>query len=92
MPLVYQEAENHQRAIASDTKLRELEISGFVKCVARKTCLDNVPRDERIKVLRESLAKQFKDWQDVEGYGDLKEKEALADLRNVAGLLFVAFK
>ena len=88
MPLVYQEAERHRRVITSDLKLRELEISGFTKCVARKTCLDDVPKDQRIQTLRESLTKQFDDWKKAEETQD--EEEALADLRNVAGLLFLA--
>lgn len=88
MPLVYQEAEKRRTIIASDKQLRELEISGFTKCVARKTCLGDVPREQRIRILRESLAKQFDDWKQSERTRD--EQEALADLRNVAGLLFLS--
>jgi len=88
MPLVYQEAEKHQRVIASDIKLRELEISGFAKCVAHKTCLDDILKQEKLPILRKSLAKQFDDWKEAENTQD--EQEALADLRNVAGLLFLA--
>lgn len=88
MPLVYQQAERHRRIIASDIALRELEISGFTKCVARKTCLDDIPKDQRIRTLRESLTKQFDDW--VQSKESEDEREALADLRNVAGLLFLA--
>jgi len=88
MPLVYQEAVKHRAIITSDEHLRELEISGFTKCVARKTCLADIPKDQRIRILRESLVKQFDDWQINEKTQD--EQEALADLRNVAGLLFLA--
>ena len=88
MPLVYQEAVKHRTIIASDEQLRELEISGFTKCVARKTCLDDVPREQKIRILRESLVKQFDDWKQSERTRD--EQEALADLRNVAGLLFLS--
>ncbi len=88
MPLIYGEAEKRRRMIASDIKLRELEISGFTKCVARKTCLDAVPKDQAIRTLRESLTKQFDDWKQFEKTED--EQEALADIRNVAGLLFLA--
>ncbi len=90
MPLVYREAERHQIRIATNEKLRELEVSGFVKCVARKTCLDTVPEDERIKILRISLGKQCEDWKEAQGTRN--ELEALADLRNVAGLLFLALE
>jgi len=86
VPLIYREAERHQRRIASDLALRELEISGFVKCVARKACLDDVSKEQRVRTLRESLTKQFADWKQS---GE-DEREALADLRNVAGLLFLA--
>ena len=75
--------------IARDMSLAELETSGFVKCVARKTCLGDVPQEQRTKILRESLEKQFNDWKNT---CPEDEKEALADIRNVAGLLFVALK
>jgi len=88
MPLVYGEAEKRRTMIALDMKLKELEISGFTKCVARKTCLDDVPKEQRIRTLRESLTKQFEDWKGSEK--TLDEQEALADIRNVAGLLFLA--
>jgi hypothetical protein len=89
MPLIYNKAEKIWKMISRDFKLAELERSGFVKCVARKTCLNGVSHEERIRILRESLIKQFKDFEEAE-YED--RLEALADIRNVAGLLFLALK
>jgi len=89
LPLVYSKAEKKWRMISRDPKLAELERSGFVKCVARKTCLNLISHEERIRILRESLIKQFKDFEEA-SYED--QLEALADIRNVAGLLFLALK
>ena len=89
MPLVYTEAEKIWKMISCDLKLAELERSGFVKYIARKTCLNDVSHEERVRILRESLIKQFKDFEEADHEDQL---EALADIRNVAGLLFLALK
>jgi hypothetical protein len=86
LPLVYTEAEKIWKMISCDLKLAELERSGFVKYIARKTCLNDV---SRVRILWESLIKQFKDFEEA-SYED--QLEALADIRNVAGLLFLALK
>ena len=89
MPLVYLEALKRRNIIARDALLEQLEIHGFAKCVARKTCAYGT-REELIKVLTESLVKQYKDFKEAV---DTEDKlEALADIRNVAGLLFLALK
>ena len=89
MPLIFTKAEKIWKMILSDPKLAELERSGFIKCVARKTCLNDVSHEERIKILWESLIKQVKDFEEAEHEDQL---EALADIRNVAGLLFLALE
>jgi len=76
LPLVYVEAEKKWKMISRDPKLAE-------------TCLNSISHEERIKILRESLIKQFKDFEEA-NYED--QLEALADIRNVAGLLFLALK
>jgi len=90
MPLIYKEALARQMAIKYDTFLQQLEIHGFAKCMSRKTCMDGLPPEERIKTLRDSLAKQYDDFREASDKLDLLE--ALADIRNVAGLLFLALK
>jgi len=90
MPLIYKEAVKRRMAIEYDALLPQLEIHGFAKCVSRKTCMDELPREERIKTLRDSLAKQYDDFDNATDRLDLLE--ALADIRNVAGLLFLALK
>jgi len=90
MPLVFCEALKRRNIIAFDSLLEQLEILGFAKCVARKTCMMNVPYAQYVTVLTDSLAKQFKDFNEVHDKQD--QLEALADIRNVAGLLFLALK
>jgi hypothetical protein len=90
MPLVYQEASKRHRIIETNTLLKQLEIQGFAKCVARKSCLDNLPIEQQIHTLRQSLAKQFTDFTNAIDTDD--KLEALADLRNVAALLFLVFE
>ena len=87
MPLVYTKAMERQSNIANNLTLRELEVSGFVKCIVRAACLDTQTKPERIKALKKSIEKQFSDLTLApEGVAQL---EALADLRNVSGLLFL---
>ena len=88
MPLVYEEAKKRYLSIASDSLLKQLEIQGFAKCVARKSCLDDIPQDMKIQTLVTSLCKQLSDFNEAVDRDD--KLEALADLRNVAGLLFLA--
>jgi hypothetical protein len=89
MPLIYLEALKRRNRIVQDTFLEQLEIHGFAKCVARKTCVYGT-REELIKVLTDSLAKQYVDF--AEAVDNEDKLEALADIRNVAGLLFLALK
>lgn len=89
MPLIYSKAVNRYSKIVNSTNLTTMEIAGFIKCIARDRCQDG---PNKIEALRDSLTKQFKDWGEVK-VGDIEsEKEALADLRNVAGILFLALK
>jgi len=89
MPLVYLEALKRRNSIAKDMLLEQLEIHGFAKCISRKTCIYGT-REELIKVLTKSLVKQYEDFEEAV---DTEDKlEALADIRNVAGLLFLALK
>ena len=90
MPLVYLRALERQSNRANNITLRELEVSGFVKCIARGKCVDLLSKSERIEALRLSIAKQFQDLQLApEGVPEL---EALADLRNACGLLFLELR
>lgn len=90
MPLVYHEALKRRNMIAKDVFLEQMEIHGFAKCVARKTCLDAVSKEQQLEVLCPSLEKQLKDFFQAVDKED--QLEALADIRNVAGLLFLALK
>ncbi|MCJ7805466.1 hypothetical protein MUP46_02385 [Patescibacteria group bacterium] len=90
MPLVYQIALKRRNTIAKDMLLEQLEIHGFAKCVSRKSCLDNLPHSAQINALTESLVKQLDDYEKAIDRED--KLEALADIRNVAGLLFLALK
>jgi hypothetical protein len=92
MPLVYVKAmERHQTILRSD-ELKLVELLGFAKCVARKNCMSNLPILEQQHNLRKSLEKQINDWQAVSYLRREDEMEALADIRNVAGLLFLALE
>jgi len=86
MPLVFGEALKRRNMVASNRLIEQMEILGFAKCVARKTCMMN--NAQYVTVLTDSLAKQFKDFNAVHDKED--QLEALADIRNVAGLLFLA--
>lgn len=96
MPLVYEGALKRRDKIANNKHLRELEISGFVKCIARGKCCDDITlKKRRIEVHAESLIKQFEDFKNTLSnevipipINSIRTKEALADIRNVAGLLF----
>lgn len=90
MPLIYHIALERRNTITMDSLLEALEIHGFAKCVASKSCLTSETREDRIKILAESLLKQYADFNEAV---DIEDKlEALADIRNVAGLLFLALK
>jgi len=89
MPLVYKEATIRRDEITSNPTLKEIEISGFVKCLARKACTHEDNPTAQTVVLRNSLKKQVEDWDQISA-NDLVEVEALADIRNVAGILALA--
>lgn len=71
--------------ISENKELKKLEIEGFVRgCEQGKTM--NVA----FSVVAKSLRKQWNDWVKVRFSSDPeKMKRALADLRNVAGCLFL---
>ena len=75
-------------AIVTDPDLRKLEFSGFVEGVALGKTM-NVP----LKTLAASLDKQYHDFLKTYGDDDPEAmKMALADLRNVAGCVFLKLK
>lgn len=82
MPLVFEKALKTFREISDCALLTELEIQGFAKAFDRK--------DVGASALVDSLAKQYDDFRKAKSYED--KLEALADLRNVAGLLFLALE
>lgn len=86
MPLIYEKAIERRTQIIADRYLMTLEISGFVKCLVRDKCTVGT-KEERIRSLRLSLQKQIEDYKTASFF--VEELEALADLRNVAGLLFL---
>lgn len=88
MPLVYHTAILKRALIIDNALLEILEVQGFAKCVARKTCMSESPISQYITVLTESLKKQLQDFNEATDLDD--QLEALADIRNVAGLLFLA--
>ena len=71
--------------IQTIVELRNLEIQGFIRGEKKGKTLD-VP----LVTLKMSLAKQFQDWlkaYDSKNIPDMKK--AIADLRNVAGCVFL---
>jgi hypothetical protein len=87
MPLVYEKAMERQSKIANNITLKELEVSGFVKCIARQACVADPDKAKRMQTLRQSIEKQFNDLRNASG--KIPTLEALADLRNVCGLMFL---
>lgn len=78
-------AEILQCSISGNKELKKLEIEGFVKGTKEGKTM-NVP----ILTIIDSLKKQWKDWEKVRFSSNPgRMKRALADLRNVAGCLFL---
>lgn len=87
MPLVYQMAKHRRDKIAMNLLLKELEIAGFLKGILGDKIKHFADKQTRIASLWSSLLKQIDDLKAApSGYDTL---EALADLRNLCGLLFV---
>ena len=70
---------------SENPELKGLEIQGFLRGLKRGKTMD-VP----LHVLFASLEKQHRDWLIAYGGANISEmKKTLADLRNVAGIIFL---
>ena len=71
--------------IQANIELQNLELRGFIKGDKKGKTMD-VP----LVALKMNLAKQFRDWLNAyDSKNILDMKKALADLRNVAGCVFL---